>query len=94
VGFTVYFFFTFFSIEIPSRAVREHPHTKGTSVVAVRCLDSTHLAERSLEAHVGVGVNLTRTIESVELVAREDASGDSVDVNCEAHLVLHGHTMG
>ncbi len=94
LAFSVYFFFTFFSIEIPSRAVREHPHTEGTSVAAVRCLDSTRLAERSLEAHVGVGVNLTRTIESVELIASHDGGGDSVDVDREVHFVLHGHTMG
>jgi len=39
-------------------------------------------------------VNLTRTIESVELIASHDGGGDSVDVDREVHFVLHGHTMG
>ena len=87
-------FFNFLSVEIPSRAVRTDQHAEGPSVAAVACFDSIRPAVRSLEAHRGVGVNLPRTIESVELVTSEDRGGDSVDVDREVHFVCHGHTMG
>ena len=87
-------FCNFLSVEIPSRAIRTNHHAEGPSVAAVASFDSIRPAIRSLEAHVGVGVNLPRTIEGVELITSEDRGGDSVDVDREVHFVCHGHTMG